>query len=162
MSTPSNRASNPAGKSPRKKDVTLDLTTARQMLPLVRGIVTDIVDTHKLLARLAPEQEMLEEVRRNLDWAGRQRRYAVGDEIARAEKNLGTAVSELNALGLKLIDPQTGSVDFPTRINGRAAAFTWQPGDESVGFWHYSGEDHRRPIPSDWQSGAPIRYRSEP
>jgi hypothetical protein len=162
MSTPSNRASNPAGKPPRKKDVTLDLTTARQMLPLVKGIVTDIVDAHKLLARLAPEREMLEDVRRALDWAGRQRRYSIGDEIARAEKNMTAAVSELTALGLKLLDPDAGAVDFPTRINNRAAAFTWKPGDDSVAYWHYSGEEHRRPIPTDWQSGAAVRYRAEP
>ena len=52
MSNSPNRASrHPAGK-PRKPDVTLDLPTARQMLPLVRSIVTDIVATHHRLAEL--------------------------------------------------------------------------------------------------------------
>ena len=37
MSNTPNRASNSAGK-PRKKEVTLDLTTARQMLPLVQSM----------------------------------------------------------------------------------------------------------------------------
>ena len=42
MSNTPNRASNSAGK-PRKKDITLDLSTAQQMLPLVKSIVADIV-----------------------------------------------------------------------------------------------------------------------
>lgn len=162
MSTTPNRASNSAGKPSRRKDVTLDLATARQMLPLVRGIVTDIVNIHQQLVRLAPEREMLDEFRRNLDWAGRQRRYAVADDIARAEKNLSAAVSELTALGLKLVDPSEGAVDFPTRINGRPAAFSWKSDEESVSHWHYANEDRRRSIPTDWQSGVPLRNRSEP
>lgn len=161
MSTPSNRATNPAGKPPRRKAVTLDLTTARKMLPLVRGIVADVVDAQTNLTRLTNEREMLDESRLALDWAGRQRRYSVADDIAHAEKALATAVTELTGLGLKLADPAAGAVDFPTRINGRPAAFAWQPGDDAVSFWHYADEDHRRTIPADWQTGTPLRHRSD-
>jgi len=132
------------------------------MLPLVRGIVGDIIEKQQALTRLAPEQEFLDEVRRSLDWTGRQRRYALQDEITKSEKALTEAVSELTALGVRLIDAAVGSVDFPTRINGRSAAFSWQPGDESVTFWHYAGEELRRPIPADWQSGTPLRTRTQP
>ena len=59
MSNTPNRASNSAGK-PRKKDVSLDLTTARQMLPLIQSIVTDIVNSRRVLNKLAPEQERLD------------------------------------------------------------------------------------------------------
>ena len=55
MSSTPNRASNPAGK-PRRKEITLDLTTARQMLPLVRSIVSDIVTSRTALNKLAPEE----------------------------------------------------------------------------------------------------------
>jgi len=158
MNSSPNRASNPAGK-PRKKDVTLDLTTARQMLPLVRSIVTDIVDTNRRLTELAPQQEILDESRRALNWSGRQRRYAIRDEVTRAEQHLASAVSELDALGLTLVDGGQGRVDFPTRINGRPAAFSWQLGEEAVRFWRYSGEEARRPIPADWQNGVPMRNR---
>jgi hypothetical protein len=162
MSNSPNRASrHPAGK-PRKPDVTLDLPTARQMLPLVRSIVTDIVDTHHRLAELSVEQEALDDNRRVLDWANRQRRYAVHEEVVQTEKHLSGATSELSALGLTLVDPQAGQVDFPTRINGRLAAFTWRLGEDGVGHWRYAGEDHRRPIPAEWQPGAPLRSRSEP
>jgi hypothetical protein len=161
MSNTPNRATNPAGK-PRKKEIALDLTTARQMLPLVQSIVTDIVSSRQAITRLAPEQERLERHRRDLVWLERQRRYQLSDEIAAAEKALTHAVGELSGLGISLVDDEAGEVDFPTKINGRPAAFSWRIGDQGLGHWHYQGEEQRRPIPTDWdQSSAltPVRLR---
>src|SRR5688572_6525047 len=117
MNSSPNRASSPSGK-PRRKNISLDLTTARQMLPLVRSIVSDIVDANRRLAELAPQQEMLDEFRRSLSWQSRQRRYAIQDEVKQAEGHLAVAVAELDALGLALVDGGAGRVDFPTRVNG--------------------------------------------
>ena len=165
MSNTPNRATNPAGK-PRKKDIALDLTTARQMLPLVRSIVTDNVSSRTTLDRLAPEQERLDRHRRDLAWQERQRRYQLRDEIAAAEKSLVSAVGELTALGVSLLDAEAGEVDFPTKSNGRPAAYNWKLGEEAVRFWHYAGEEQRRPIPTDWDQTAatatPIRFRGQP
>ena len=161
MNSSPNRASNPAGR-PRRKDVSLDYVTASQMLPLVRGIATDIVAAHHKLAELAPEQESLDRNRRALTWDKRQRRYTIGDEIATTEKVLAGAVSELDALGLRLSDDGCGAVDFPTRINGRPAAFSWQVGEDRLGYWRYTGEDLRRPIPTDWQPAGVGKFRQEP
>src|SRR5690349_20380312 len=111
MSTTPNRATNPAGK-PRKKEVALDLTTARQMLPLVKSIVTDIVTSRRALADLTPEQERLDRHRRDLVWQERQRRYQLTDEIAAVEKTLTVAVGELSGLGVNLVDEVVGEVDF--------------------------------------------------
>jgi hypothetical protein len=161
MNNTPNRASNSAGK-PRKKEVTLDLTTARKMLPLVQSIVTDIVNFRRVLNQLAPEQEQLDRQRRELAWQERERRYQLTDEIAAAEKAWATAVSELTGLGVTLIDDEAGEVDFPTKVNGRQAAFSWLLGEEALRHWHYADEESRRPIPTDWdKAGAvtPVRYR---
>jgi hypothetical protein len=161
MSNTPNRASNPAGK-PRKKEVTLDLTTARKMLPLVQSIVADIVNSRRALSQLAPEQERLDRQRRELAWQERQRRYQITDEIAAAEKAWATAVGELTGLGVTLVDDEAGEVDFPTKVNGRQAAFSWLLGEEGLRHWHYADEESRRPIPTDWdKSGSvtPVRYR---
>jgi hypothetical protein len=161
MSNTPNRATNPAGK-PRKKDIALDLSTAKQMLPLVKSIVNDIVFSRQAITKLTPEQERLERHRRDLVWLERQRRYQVKDEIAAAEKMLNSALSELMGLGVNLMDDEAGEVDFPTKINGRSAAFTWKFGEDSLRNWHYNGEEQLRPIPKDWdQAGAlkPIRFR---
>lgn len=163
MSSTPNRAGNTAGKS-RRKELVLDLPTARQMLPLVRSIVTDIVNTRTALNTLAPEQERLERHRRDLAWQERQRRYQVGEEITAAEKSFTNAVSELQLLGVNLVDAESGEVDFPTRINGRTAAFSWRMGEDRLEHWHYSGEELRRPIPADWllSAAVPSRYRGQP
>jgi hypothetical protein len=161
MSNTPNRASNSAGK-PRKKEVSLDLATARQMLPLVRSIVTDIINSRRALNKLTPEQERLDRQRRELVWQERRRRYQVADEIAAAEKAWSTAVGELTELGLTLVDDEVGEVDFPTKVNGRTAAFSWTAGEDGLRHWHYSDEESRRPIPADWDKTGtvtPIRFR---
>jgi hypothetical protein len=155
MSNTPNRATNPAGK-PRKKNIAHDLTTARQMLPLIHSIVSDIVTSRQAINQLTPEQERLERHRRDLVWLERQRRYQLTDEIAAAEKTLTNAVSELSGLGVNLVDDEAGEVDFPTKINGRPAAFSWKLGEQGLAHWHYQGEEQRRPIPSDWDQGTPL------
>lgn len=139
----------------------MDLSTARQMLPLVRSIVHDIVDTRKRMSNLSSEQDVLDRERRSLTWESRQRRYSLSDELNTANKAYTAAVGELTQLGVSLVDDDAGSVDFPTRINGRPAAFTWQVGEDGVRFWRYAGEDQRRPIPTDWQPGTALRSRAE-
>ncbi len=159
MSNTPNRASNPAGK-PRKKDVSLDLTTARKMLPLVQSIVTDIVKSRRAINSLSPEQERLDRQRRDLAWQERQRRYQVVDEIAAAQKALVGAVGELNGLGVTLVDDESGEVDFPTKVNGRTAAFSWLLGEDELLHWHYADEEFRRPIPTDWDKAATTSLRA--
>jgi hypothetical protein len=149
-------------KASKRKDAAIDISTARQMLPLVKSIVSDIVTTRERLDQLGPEQERLERTRRSLDWSARDRRYSLKDEMIHVEKELAGAVTELANLGVALVDAGSGQVAFPTRINGRPAAFSWQVGEDGLTFWHYAGEDLRRPIPQDWQGGAAVRARSEP
>ncbi len=153
MNSSPNRASSSPEKSKRKV-VNLDLRTARRMLPLVHSIVTDIVNTTEQLNTLATEQATLDEYRRSLTWVSRQRRYAVHDAIAHAEEHVTGAQRELDLLGVDLVDRQNGQVDFPTRINGRPAAYSWQLGEEALDFWRYRGEQNRRPIPAEWQLDA--------
>jgi hypothetical protein len=152
------RAFGASAKS-KRKDVNLDLPTARQMLPLVKSIVRDIVDRRLLLNRLHPEQQSLERHRRELKWTERERRYHIQEEIAAAEGAYKQAISELRELGLALVDVTIGRVAFPTRINGRPAVFTWQPDEENVQYWSYEDEDLRRPIPNEWVPGTPLRLK---
>ena len=152
------RAFGASAKS-KRKDVNLDLPTARQMLPLVQSIVTDIVTNRDQLNKLHPEQENLERHRRDLSWLERERRYHIQDEITATEGAYKQAVTELKELGLALVDGKSGRVAFPTRINGRPAVFTWQLGEDSVLFWNYEDEELRRPIPSEWVPGTPLRLK---
>ncbi len=150
MSHTPHRATNPAGK-PRRKPVVLDLQTARRMLPLVASIVSDLVQHRATIRELTPEQERLFRQRRQLQWAERQRRYQINEEIAASERSFAAALNELNGLGVQLVDDVLGEVDFPTRITDRPAAFSWRLGESGIHYWHYQGERLRRPIPDEWQ-----------
>jgi hypothetical protein len=160
MSGPSQRASGPTDQ-PKRKPNAIDLSTARQMLPLVRSIVQDIVDKKQQLAHLSGEQDMLDRERRSLTWESRRRRYSLTDELNTTSKAYSAAIGELTQLGVSLVDDAAGSVEFPTRINGRPAAFSWQMGEDGVRYWRYAGEEQRRPIPNDWQPGTALRSRAE-
>ena len=155
------RAFGSSAKS-KRKEVNLDLTTARSMLPLVKSIVEDIIHIQEKLHKLQPEQENLERHRRDLVWQERERRYQIEEELSAASKKLKEAVTELSQLGLSLVDVYKGCVAFPTRINGRSAIFSWQKGEENVNYWSYEEEELRRPIPNDWNTGNPMRMKSKP
>jgi hypothetical protein len=161
MSNSPKRAFGSSAKS-KRKEVNLDLSTARQMLPLIRSIVNDIIQTQAHLQKLQPEQDSLDRHRHDLVWAERDRRYRIHEEITAAEKALKTAVGELNDLGIALLDKERGKVAFPTRINGRPAAFSWLPEEENVNYWSYEEEEIRRPIPPDWTPGTPLRLKGKP
>ena len=129
----------------------LTWTTAQSMLPLVRGIVGDIVQLHGVLAQLHPEKTRLDRERLSLDWPSRRRRYQVTEEIARTEARLQEARAELEGLGVALVDEELGQVGFPTIVNNRRAFFSWRPSDEAVEFWHFVDNHHRRPVPAAWK-----------
>lgn len=160
MSNSPKRAFGSSAKS-KRKEINLDLGTARQMLPLVRIIVKDIVEKRTQLEKLQPEQDSLDRHRRDLVWQERERRYRIQEDIDAAETALKAAVGELNQLGVALTDFNNGHVAFPTRINGRPALFSWRPEEENVCYWSYEEEEVRRPIPSDWTPGTPLRLKGK-
>jgi len=156
MSGYSKRASNASHKS-GKAELVLDLPTVNKMLPLVHRIVADLIAAEGELGPLLWEREGLERKRRNLDWPERQRRYQVDEDVKTVEKRRKDLATELEGLGVAVIDAVHGQIGFPTIVNGKAAFFSWQPGEELVGFWHFQGDERRRPIPSSWtHQGTPV------
>jgi hypothetical protein len=138
----------------------LTWNAAAAMLPLVRRIAADVVRLNERLSRLHPELNLLERRRRDLAWPERSRRYQLQDEAAAAEKDLQTASTELDALGLALLRPSDGLVGFPTMVNDRAAYFSWRPDEESLKFWNFADDLNRRPVPVDW-TDPPKRERAD-
>jgi hypothetical protein len=150
------RASRPS-RSQERSGIVLDLPTVRKMLPLVRHIVGDLLDVEQKLTALLWEQEGLDRNRRTLTWPERQRRYFILDEVTRNEQRRKGAVAELKELGVIVLDAAHGRVGFPTIVNTKPAFFSWRPGEEEVGFWHFAGDDdRRRPIPVSWTKEASL------
>ena len=139
----------------------MNLVTARRMLPLVQRIVDDILTDRKDLARLQPEQDRLDEQRRDLRWPERQRRYQVREEINALQRHLHEAVGELHGLSLTLLDADAGRVGFPTIVNDRRAFFSWRPGEETIRSWHFAEESACRPIPASWLKVGDISMTSK-
>jgi hypothetical protein len=153
-----NRASGPREKS-RRPEGFLTLATAQRMLPLVRRVVSDLLEANQQLAQLVPEQERLERQRRTLAWPQRQRRYQVGEEVAQWERALQDALAELEVLGVTLLNPAEGRVGFPTMVNKRRAYFALRPGQESLRFWQFAGDTVLRPVPASWIKEAELELK---
>jgi hypothetical protein len=150
------RASRPS-RSQDRSGIVLDLPTVRKMLPLVRHIVSDVLDVEKQLGTLLWERGGLDRNRRDLSWPERQRRYFLLDEAAKLEQRRKDAVAELKELGVQVLDVTHGRVGFPTIVNTRPAYFSWRPEEDGVNFWHFAGDDdRRRPIPPSWTQEEPI------
>jgi hypothetical protein len=156
------RASDASEQSGR--DVVLTLETSTAMLPLVERVAADLVQHQQKLSELYQEREVLDERRHTLDWPKRSRRYAVQEEIALHERFLREVLTELDGLGLFLLDPARGMIGFPTRVNNQRAHFSWMPGEAGIQFWSYTGDTVRRPIPEHWTKPAipPRRGRQRP
>jgi hypothetical protein len=139
-----------ASERPGTHERVLTWEDGTAMLPLVGRIAADVRRQVERLARLGPERDRLESRRRTLAWPERARRYQLQEELTEAEKELADARAELEVLGVALLDAAAGLVGFPTVVNDRAAYFSWQPGEEGLGYWNFAGDTHRRPVPADW------------
>jgi hypothetical protein len=121
---------------------------------LVGRIAADVRRLHGDLARLLPERDRLERERRTLAWPERARRYELEEVVAAVEKDYADAKAELEVVGVALLDAACGLVGFPTVVNDRPAFFSWQPDEEGLNFWNFSGDSVRRPVPADWTKPA--------
>jgi hypothetical protein len=149
-----------SGSFERGSETILTWAVANRMLPLVRLIVDDLAASHKRLADIQPEIDRLDRHRRSLVWPERSRRYALQEEIAREEQRAGHARSELDELGLSLIDADLCQIGFPTMVNNRKAYFSWRPGEQTISYWHFIDDADRRPIPATWTKTAELRTRT--
>jgi hypothetical protein len=151
-----NRASDTPEQGGRR-EVVLNLGTARRMLPLVARIVADFLGLQRRRLELVLEQEELDRQRHSLAWPQRQRRYQVHEEGAEITRQLAHTRGELEQLGVVLTEPHEGRIGFPTVVNKSLAFFSWKPGDEGLRYWHFAGETVRRTIPAAWKDAGDVR-----
>lgn len=115
--------------------------SANRALPLVRSIVSDILER-------ASEVRSLTALSRD---------PASDPEIAAQWKEIRSLVSELQDLGVEFKDPslEIGLVDFPAEIDGQPVHLCWRRDEPTV--THYHGRDEgfasRRPIPRELLDG---------
>lgn len=120
----------------KKKPKYFTVETANRTLPLVRSIVTDIVQKFSELTDLQSRLELLQGSRREgLSDAHREEVEEVERDFERKKGELKTVVDELQGLGVQLKGPD-GLVDFPAMLDGREVFLCWKLGEREVLFWH--------------------------
>jgi hypothetical protein len=102
------------------------LAQANRALPLVRRVVSDIVQTRDQATGLQTR----------LESAGAKEQKRIQDELDVAIDKLHTYLDELTEIGCELKDFQAGLVDFIGRHQGRDIYLCWKLGEETIGYFH--------------------------
>jgi hypothetical protein len=115
------------------------VASANQTLPLVRAIVSDIVE---LFPEVRDREERLTRITRGRTKDSRpddlytQEVEQVRQDLERDVERLQGFIDELLELGVEFKDPVLGLVDFPAQRNGKEVCLCWKLGEPSVDFWH--------------------------
>jgi hypothetical protein len=124
---------------------------AERTLPLVRRIVTDIVEANGRLAKLLPalRRERLQARRSGPGGAAPDHLERLRTEVAQLSGRLEGYLRELGQVGCGLHDV-AGSVDFPSRLDDEPVRLCWRLGEDEIRWWHppRAGARDRRPLPA--------------
>ena len=106
------------------------------MLPLIRVIVSDLVELWRDVSERKRRLESLAEGRtfRSADVYSEEVEL-VEDQLERDVERLRGFLDELRELG---VEPQgfDGVIEFPTLMNGRLAYLSWKFGEPQISYWH--------------------------
>jgi len=156
-------ATAPPTNDPTKRYFTL--AEANQRLPLVRVIVSDIVELFRDVTER--RQRLIDLIERN-QLGSKRVASPYTEELEQMQADIQTDVERLNGfaqeladLGVELKDPNIGLIDFPTLVDDREAYLCWKLGEPEVGFWHEltAGVQGRQPVENLRQQSrfAPIK-----
>ena len=138
-------------------DLVLTWEQTISMLPLVRHIINDYCESQHNLLTLQLEKSLLDLRKAQLQWPERSRRYQLEEDVARQQKHIQSTLTELEKLGVVLVDGVSGLVGFPTIVNNRVAFFSWKRGEAEVRYWHFATHRGRRLIPEHWKGTELVR-----
>jgi hypothetical protein len=119
---------------------------ANRTLPLVRKIVEDVVQQHRLWRETILELDLVASSSRA------DEPHERAEQLERQAQNLAREIDgyqrELEALGIQLKDRRLGLVDFPSEMAGRHVLLCWRLGEPEVQFWHEVDEGYaaRHPL----------------
>ncbi len=124
---------------------------ANATLPLVRAIVSDLVDLSCELTERRQRLTMLMGGKKGSSHDPYHEEVVqVKKDLEKDTVRLREYVEELQALGIEPKSGTEGLVDFPAILNGRKVYLCWKLGEERVLFWHdlesgYLGRQAVRP-----------------
>jgi hypothetical protein len=106
-----------------------------RMLPDIKLRLKSIMERKKVADSLRDEIERFSLVGFEVPEA-RQKT----DQLDTVVKDLMANIQELEDLGVKLRDIDTGLLDFPAKRFGEVVYLCWKYGEASVEFWHTQSE----------------------
>jgi hypothetical protein len=113
---------------------TFTVEQANRMLPLVRRIVRDVVDTHQAWMPAVQTFESAATWTR-ADSPSSQLGTLEAD-IKRLAAEIESYLVELRELGVDFKGFEQGLVDFPGERDGRVVCLCWKLDEDEVSFWH--------------------------
>ncbi len=144
-----------SGKTLHKRPVQRKIFTpaeANATLPLVKAIVSDLVDlSRELTERRQRLSLLLGEKSSNSRDPYQEELVQVQEDMEKDAVRLRDYVAELRALGVEPKSGTEGLVDFPALLNGRKVYLCWKLGESRVLFWHdlEAGYIGRQPVRPD-------------
>lgn len=130
---------------------TFTVSEANAALPLVRAIVSDLVELGRDVAQR--RQRLLSLARPDR----RRRADPYEEELIHMERELEADsrrildyVEELRQLGVEAKSATDGIVDFPAILDGRLVYLCWQLGEPEVAYWHERDAGYRGRQRIDW------------
>lgn len=118
-----------------KKYFTLE--EANKMLPLVKAIMSDVVETFR---EVNERRERLALIKGDSESSThdpyREELEQIEEELEKDIEQLQVYVDELRALGVEPKNFVMGLVDFPAWINGHEAYLCWHLDEPDVMYWH--------------------------
>lgn len=123
---------------------TYDVHEANRALPVVRGLVAQIVELSEQLPELQDHMRIAEyRMRRSGAGAEDSERFEVSTAaLRRAEDDLAAAFDRLQGMGVQLKDARIGLVDFLAYREGELVELCWKLGEDAVAHWHRIGEGY--------------------
>ncbi len=140
---------------------TFTLSEAQTLLPLLKSLILKAQGAASKAAELELEMEELNRKiflsgGMHVDVAAAARRRAERDK---AVQEANDTIGEIQEIGVKVHDLQTGLLDLSCQVEGGTVMLCWKVGETTIEHWHEeeAEPDERRPL--DWRFGRGERER---
>jgi hypothetical protein len=117
-----------------KKFYTLE--EANATLPLLRSILRDITELARSLRERLDRLTRIVTQPAVMGDAYREEQEQIQNDVEQDQERMQEYVQELKNLHVELKDYDTGLVDFPCWLDGRAVYLCWRLGEPEIGYWH--------------------------
>lgn len=115
---------------------------ARSLLPTVRHLTLEMVQTVNQMWKFGADLELLAEL------SDQNAGSPQGTEYLTHLLQLHSCIKKIHDLGCLVKGVEDGLIDFPHMKNGRQVYLCWKLGEDDIAFWHEvdSGYDGRIPL----------------